>query len=99
MLGQKIVALIETAAPVCVERFVDYPQLGRFTLRDEGMCLLLCMDNANPIMHLQAGQWLLARYMMNFISGYWLKSFQITRLVDKNLEDLTDGVKDLSVGA
>lgn len=36
---------------------------------------------------------------MNFISGYWLKSFQITRLVDKNLEDVTDGVKDLSVGA
>jgi peptide chain release factor subunit 3 len=34
--GQKIVALIETSAPVCVERFVDYPQLGRFTLRDEG---------------------------------------------------------------
>ena len=36
---------------------------------------------------------------MNFISGYWFKSFQITRLVDKNLEDVTDGVKDLSVGA
>ena len=34
--GQKVVALIETTAPVCVERFVDYPQLGRFTLRDEG---------------------------------------------------------------
>ena len=34
--GQKIVALIETPAPVCVEKFADYPQLGRFTLRDEG---------------------------------------------------------------
>ncbi|KAH7887771.1 P-loop containing nucleoside triphosphate hydrolase protein [Phlebopus sp. FC_14] len=34
--GQKIVALVESALPVCVERFVDYPQLGRFTLRDEG---------------------------------------------------------------
>ncbi|TCD70399.1 translation termination factor GTPase eRF3 [Steccherinum ochraceum] len=34
--GQKIVALIETTAPICVERFADYPQLGRFTLRDEG---------------------------------------------------------------
>ncbi|KAF9259486.1 hypothetical protein L218DRAFT_963518 [Marasmius fiardii PR-910] len=34
--GQKIVALIETTAPVCVEKFADYPQLGRFTLRDEG---------------------------------------------------------------
>jgi len=34
--GQKIVALVEATAPVCVQRFVDYPQLGRFTLRDEG---------------------------------------------------------------
>lgn len=34
--GQKVIALIETTAPICVERFSDYPQLGRFTLRDEG---------------------------------------------------------------
>lgn len=34
--GQRIVALIETSALVCVEKFSDYPQLGRFTLRDEG---------------------------------------------------------------
>ncbi|KAK4704284.1 peptide chain release factor subunit 3, partial [Phenoliferia sp. Uapishka_3] len=34
--GQKVIALLETAAPVCVERFADHPQLGRFTLRDEG---------------------------------------------------------------
>ncbi|KAF8487577.1 P-loop containing nucleoside triphosphate hydrolase protein [Gautieria morchelliformis] len=34
--GQKIVALVEASAPVCVERFSDYAQLGRFTLRDEG---------------------------------------------------------------
>ena len=34
--GKKIVALIEAAQPVCVEKFSDYPQLGRFTLRDEG---------------------------------------------------------------
>lgn len=34
--GQKIVALIETAQPICIERFVDHPQMGRFTLRDEG---------------------------------------------------------------
>ncbi|KAI0082483.1 eukaryotic polypeptide chain release factor 3 [Panus rudis PR-1116 ss-1] len=39
--GQKIVALIETSAPVCVERFVDYPQLGRFTLRDEGKTIAI----------------------------------------------------------
>jgi hypothetical protein len=34
--GQKIVALVEATGLVCVERFKDYPQLGRFTLRDEG---------------------------------------------------------------
>ncbi|TFK28769.1 eukaryotic polypeptide chain release factor 3 [Coprinopsis marcescibilis] len=39
--GQKIVALIETTAPICVERFVDYPQLGRFTLRDEGKTIAI----------------------------------------------------------
>ncbi|GJE84079.1 eukaryotic polypeptide chain release factor 3 [Phanerochaete sordida] len=39
--GQKIVALIETAQPVCVERFTDYPQLGRFTLRDEGRTIAI----------------------------------------------------------
>ena len=39
--GQRIVALIEATAPICVERFVDYPQLGRFTLRDEGTNLTL----------------------------------------------------------
>jgi len=39
--GQKIVALIEAAGLVCVERFVDYPQLGRFTLRDEGKTIAI----------------------------------------------------------
>ncbi|EKM59127.1 uncharacterized protein PHACADRAFT_249364 [Phanerochaete carnosa HHB-10118-sp] len=39
--GQKVVALIETAQLVCVERFVDYPQLGRFTLRDEGRTIAI----------------------------------------------------------
>ena len=34
--GMKIVALIETAQPICLEKFSDYPQLGRFTVRDEG---------------------------------------------------------------
>jgi peptide chain release factor subunit 3 len=29
-------ALIETSAPICIERFEDYKMLGRFTLRDEG---------------------------------------------------------------
>ncbi|SCZ96818.1 BZ3500_MvSof-1268-A1-R1_Chr4-1g06751 [Microbotryum saponariae] len=39
--GQKIIALIETAAPVSVERFADHPQLGRFTLRDEGKTIAI----------------------------------------------------------
>jgi len=40
-VGQKIVALVETAQPVCVERFAHYPQLGRFTLRDEGRTIAI----------------------------------------------------------
>lgn len=34
--GQKIIALIEASSALCVEKFADHPQLGRFTLRDEG---------------------------------------------------------------
>ncbi|BFZ59597.1 translation termination factor GTPase eRF3 [Saitoella coloradoensis] len=34
--GMKIIARLELAGPVCVETFEDYPQLGRFTLRDQG---------------------------------------------------------------
>ena len=64
------------------------------------MSLIVCMDTVSHIVHLQAEQWLLARYMMmNFIFGYLLNYFQITKLVDKNLEEVTDGVKDLSVAA
>ncbi|KAG6873308.1 translation termination factor GTPase eRF3 [Termitomyces sp. Mi166 len=66
--GQKIVALIETTLPVCVERFVDYPQLGRFTLRDEGRTIAIG---------------------------------KITKLVENGtiLEEVTEGVNNLSVGA
>ncbi|PWZ02022.1 hypothetical protein BCV70DRAFT_157692 [Testicularia cyperi] len=39
--GMKIIALVELAGPVCVERFKDYPQLGRFTLRDEGRTIAI----------------------------------------------------------
>ncbi|KAG8862262.1 translation termination factor GTPase eRF3 [Tulasnella sp. 330] len=39
--GQKIIALIEAAGLVCVEKFNDYPQLGRFTLRDEGKTIAI----------------------------------------------------------
>jgi len=39
--GQKIIALIETTGLICVETFTDYPQLGRFTLRDEGKTIAI----------------------------------------------------------
>ena len=29
-------ARLQTAGVICIERFVDFPQMGRFTLRDEG---------------------------------------------------------------
>lgn len=40
--GMSIIARLEViggAGAVCVERFEDYPQLGRFTLRDQVCCL------------------------------------------------------------
>jgi peptide chain release factor subunit 3 len=36
MKGQKIVARLRTSTPLCLERFEEYPMLGRFTLRDQG---------------------------------------------------------------
>ena len=36
MKGQKIVARLRTSTPLCLERFDEYPMLGRFTLRDQG---------------------------------------------------------------
>ncbi|GAA5984478.1 hypothetical protein JCM10908_003366 [Rhodotorula pacifica] len=39
--GMKIIALLETAQPVCVETFQIQPQLGRFTLRDEGKTIAI----------------------------------------------------------
>jgi peptide chain release factor subunit 3 len=43
--GQSIIARLEVlggAGRVCVERFEDYPQLGRFTLRDQVSYFQLC---------------------------------------------------------
>ncbi|KAG0052556.1 translation termination factor GTPase eRF3 [Gryganskiella cystojenkinii] len=34
--GQQGIVLIETAGPLCVETFTDSPQMGRFTIRNEG---------------------------------------------------------------
>ncbi|KAH0536231.1 translation termination factor GTPase eRF3 [Glutinoglossum americanum] len=42
--GQSIIARLEVtggAGAVCVERFEDYPQLGRFTLRDQGQTIAI----------------------------------------------------------
>ncbi|KAG2177193.1 hypothetical protein INT43_007850, partial [Umbelopsis isabellina] len=39
--GQKAIVRIETAGPICVETFEDYPQLGRFTVRDEGKTIAI----------------------------------------------------------
>ncbi|KKZ63328.1 hypothetical protein EMCG_02329 [[Emmonsia] crescens] len=44
--GQTIIARLETiggAGAVCVERFEDYNQLGRFTLRDQGQTIAIGM--------------------------------------------------------
>jgi len=42
--GQSIIARLEViggAGAVCVERFEDYPQMGRFTLRDQGQTIAI----------------------------------------------------------
>jgi len=37
--GQTVVAHVVTAQPVCIETYKDFMQLGRFTLRDEGITI------------------------------------------------------------
>ncbi|AAS54346.2 AGL145Wp [Eremothecium gossypii ATCC 10895] len=39
--GMKIIAVLETEEPVCVETYQDYPHLGRFTLRDQGITIAI----------------------------------------------------------
>lgn len=39
--GMKIIAILETPSPVCVEEFAKTPQLGRFTLRDQGQTIAI----------------------------------------------------------
>lgn len=39
--GMQIIAKVETTAPICLETYKDYPQLGRFTLRDEGKTIAM----------------------------------------------------------
>ena len=69
--GQRIVALIEATAPICVERFVDYPQLGRFTLRDEGTnsCLFFRAVPLNLLSLAQEKPWQSERFARAPIAG------------------------------
>jgi len=39
--GMRVVAVLESTAPVCIETYKDYPMLGRFTLRDEGKTIAI----------------------------------------------------------
>ena len=41
--GQKIVARLRANTPLCLEKFEDYPMLGRFTLRDQGAASYMCI--------------------------------------------------------
>jgi len=78
-------ALIETTAPVCVERFSDYPQLGRFTLRDEGRTIAIgkvCLQ-----------------HLMDVVIFYAFLTAQITKLIEGPLEEVTDSLGNLSVQA
>ena len=49
--GARLTCTIEVEQPVCIETFDKCPQLGRFTLRDEGKtigigkCLKLIQDD------------------------------------------------------
>lgn len=37
----KIIAILEVGELVCAETYKDYPQLGRFTLRDQGTTIAI----------------------------------------------------------
>jgi peptide chain release factor subunit 3 len=61
--SQRVVALLEATAPICIERFSDYPQLGRFTLRDEGTSFSLAVSlTLSLTLLLQEKRWPLERF-------------------------------------
>ena len=39
--GMRVIAVLETPEAVCAETYRDYPQLGRFTLRDQGQTIAI----------------------------------------------------------
>ena len=83
--GQRIVALVEAPGLVCVERFVDYPQLGRFTLRDEGNFIRYSSPPHKTVSYACVGK--------------TIAIGKITRLVERGDEDVAEGVANLSVKA
>lgn len=82
--GQRIVALVEAPGLVCVERFTDYPQLGRFTLRDEGNLNL----NLSPLCQTPSHE----------RAGKTIAIGKITKLIERG-DDVAEGVAHLSVKA
>lgn len=77
-----ISALVEATAPVCVERFVDYPQLGRFTLRDEGK-----MSSSATLVTVIYSE-----------LGRTIAIGKVTKLIEGSVDDATDGLNSLSLG-
>ena len=40
-VGQAIIVRLEATTPIPIERYEDYHQLGRFTLRDQGQTIAI----------------------------------------------------------
>ena len=54
--GESIIARLQVtggAGSVCVERFEDYPQMGRFTLRDQVCVSPMCVSG--PLLMMETG--------------------------------------------
>ena len=83
--GQRIVALIEAPGLVCVEKFTDYPQLGRFTLRDEGDFIRYSPPLCKTVSYARVGK--------------TIAIGKITKLIERGEEDATEGIAHLSVRA
>ena len=83
--GQRIVALIEAPGLVCVEKFTDYPQLGRFTLRDEGSFIRYPSPLCQTVSYACVGK--------------TIAIGKITKLIERGEEDITEGIANLGVKA
>ena len=59
---QIAIARLQTSGVICIEKFADFPQMGRFTLRDEGTSLPLLSGHRHG--HVKAR--LHARLLMRF---------------------------------